>query len=104
MARNANEGFDGVLCQRHEYDRFRHDCEKCVYLGSTMPPMEQFPDGFVDWYACDEYIQSFGHTIIGRHGSEGPDYWSCPSKLIKITVEGGTYFLDVARDLVRIGT
>ena len=41
-----------------------HDCTKCVYLGSTTV---QHPP--VDWYRCND-------SVIGRHGSGGPEYWS----------------------------
>ena len=43
-----------------EKPMFKHDCDKCAYLGSL-------PHG--DMYACKD-------TVIFRYGSDGPDYLS----------------------------
>ena len=41
---------------------FQHDCDKCLYIGTTHGPDR-------DWYVCND-------TIIARKSDEGSDYWS----------------------------
>jgi hypothetical protein len=53
---------------------FTHDCEKCVYIGTTIGSNLQ------DWYFCRGCD---GGTLIARYGSDGPDYWSSPVCMIQ---------------------
>lgn len=43
--------------------RFKHDCDKCIYLGESQ--------GFYDLYYCPTH-----HDLIARYGDDGPEYMS----------------------------
>lgn len=45
-----------------------HDCTKCRFITATHSDSGQT----YDWYICGLQYP----TIIGRFGSEGPQYWS----------------------------
>lgn len=65
---------------------YTHDCDKCHFLGNftynaplwnNTTELMQF-----DLYRCA--TTSLGkHTIIARHGDDGPEYASMPDKLIE---------------------
>lgn len=45
--------------------RFRHDCRRCKFLGSA--------DRF-DLYWCQSVSGRMFDSVIGRYGSDGPEY------------------------------
>lgn len=49
---------------------YDHDCEQCEFLGKTY---WELGEKFVDLYYCKS---SYGHRIIIRKSSDGPDYES----------------------------
>jgi hypothetical protein len=53
-------------------ERYVHDCEKCVYLGTTSS------DSFHDLYFCEQRIDAEHamSTVIARYGDDGPHYES----------------------------
>lgn len=55
----------------------RHDCDSCAFHGTR-----NVGDKKVDFYTC-------GDTVIGRYGSDGPEYWST---LASICVRDATFF------------
>jgi hypothetical protein len=50
--------------------QFKHDCEKCIYLGRTDK---------ADFYFCRKH-----EDVIVRHSSEGPDYSSMDFETLNI--------------------
>jgi len=51
---------------------FRHDCDNCQFLGNF-----QEHDLYVHRHRTSD-------TVVARYGSEGPEYLSCPSNMIRI--------------------
>lgn len=70
---------------------FTHDCQKCDYLGSiTFPARYINKEGKeytkpqeADLYCCGSEKSHEGKSIIARFSSEGGDYASSPSQIIK---------------------
>lgn len=56
----------------------KHDCESCVFLGTT-GPTTACPEAV----AVDHYEHS--KTLIQRYGSEGPDYLAIPLLLVGLS-------------------
>lgn len=54
--------------------KWKHDCAKCRYLGSTL-----FTSEVKDWYVCGDEAHK---TVIARHGDDGPEYWSVPTEVL----------------------
>jgi type 1 glutamine amidotransferase len=53
---------------------YTHDCTKCIYLGSIK---KRHPgDNAIDCYVCLDKENPSLHSIIGRFGSEGEEYYS----------------------------
>ena len=52
--------------------RYKHDCDRCVYLGSG--ECNALGEGFFDFYTCTnpDNVRSF----IARYGNEGSEYAS----------------------------
>lgn len=68
--------------------RFKHDCTKCRYLGTT------FSDGAHDWYVC-------GTSVVARYGDDGPEYWSNGTSM----VDSDNYlYTDASRVDARLAT
>ena len=55
--------------------KWKHDCAKCNYLGSTYMQRE-----LLDWYTCGT---GYNKTVIARSGNDGPEYWSVPVEINK---------------------
>lgn len=54
-----------------------HDCDKCVYLGSVYAKRNNdFPKEYIDCYWCVKELYPSLTSVIGRFGSDGPDYSS----------------------------
>jgi len=53
--------------------KFKHDCEKCIFLDTT---------DNTDLYYCGKARE----TIIARWSSDGPDYHSMPISVLKTIV------------------
>lgn len=69
---------------------YTHDCDKCRYLESDYVEGHEM----VDWYVC---VDHFKASLIGRYGSDGPDYWSMPVSLIThVNAESGTPMIQQA--------
>jgi hypothetical protein len=58
---------------------FDHDCEACVYLGSTL--MGQERKKWTDWYVCPN--GGLGGSLVGRFDSEPSEYWSMPIRMVR---------------------
>ena len=54
-----------------------HDCDKCTYLGSVKKWRASKNDyTIIDCYVCLKADSPNLHSIIGRYGSDGPEYAS----------------------------
>jgi hypothetical protein len=65
---------------------YTHDCNNCRFITATFGAY-----GLVDWYICG----TCNPTIIGRHSSEGADYWSTDVDTLGRTVS-------IASDVSRV--
>lgn len=54
---------------------YEHDCDKCVYLGTTGPITKQQKTNATDHYSCSSRWPQ-GTTLIQRFSSEPSDYAS----------------------------
>ena len=76
-----------------------NDCKRCQYLHS-----ETLEGQTVDWYRCPKRGgTNIGDSIIGRFGSEGPEYWSMPASVIESVEErdwAGSSYMKSARKIV----
>jgi hypothetical protein len=75
---------------------FVHDCDSCLFLGNSH-------DQKYDIYFCP---QCDGGSIVIRHGSEGPDYYSTMISLAlnrDSDSEISQLFLKVSRQLLSKG-
>lgn len=56
--------------------KFHHDCPNCNFLGTIEVPAHLKPgkENVMDLYHCEQ--GGFSPTVIGRFGSDGPDYMS----------------------------
>lgn len=65
--------------------RYKHDCDKCVWLGSICYPAplldDTCPMRYADLYVCMTSIG--GPSIIARNSSFGPGYSSMPASIIR---------------------
>jgi len=65
--------------------KYKHDCEDCVWLGTTTYPAP-LSDGTAPMRNADLYCckgDALGTTIIARYSSVGSEYSSMPASLIK---------------------
>lgn len=53
--------------------RHTHDCEKCIFLGRSDDSKE---GAQIDVYWCVSPSMRSLDSVIGRFGSDGPDYFS----------------------------
>ena len=61
--------------------KFKHDCDKCQFLGTEHNH---------DLYICaSRMIPGLGPSVVARFGNEGPDYTSMPWGIIEQTMEQG---------------
>lgn len=56
--------------------RYTHDCEKCVYLGTVYAERENDCKNYIDCYWCKNERYPSLTSVIGRYGSDGPEYSS----------------------------
>lgn len=71
----------------------KHDCESCKFVKSMTLEKRQ-----VDWYVCKSVL---GFTVVGRYGSNGPEYWSLPIEVLKsIPAEQGSIMAREARKII----
>jgi len=71
-----------------------HDCNVCKLVAVTE---------LADWYLCTN--TAIGeHTLVGRYGSDGPEYWSCPVDIINRdwTMEGSTFMREARNILTKV--
>jgi hypothetical protein len=59
----------------------KHDCDRCIYLGSLIKELRAGPivitsDNVIDCYWCKNTDNPNLSSIIGRYSSDGPDYAS----------------------------
>lgn len=71
-----------------------HDCNDCTFHGT-----QTIQGRAVDFYTCDD-------TVIGRYGSDGPEYWSTlasicvrDAEFFEREVPYGPRFVELARSL-----
>jgi hypothetical protein len=55
-----------------------HDCDKCRFIGASHSSRGET----TDWYVCGGSMP----TVIGRHSSEGSDYWSMDTSTLSRSV------------------
>ncbi len=61
------------MSTNHPPVRFKHDCERCHYLGHYNPTNLHDTDPFCDLYFCTGAVLP---TVIARYGNDGPEYTS----------------------------
>lgn len=67
------------MFSKTDVNRHEHHCLGCVYLGS----IQVEGHGQVDWYRCG----NGNGTLLGRYGSDGPEYWSMPERIIETAIK-----------------
>lgn len=54
-----------------------HDCDRCVYLGTISPRSASDSEGqWIDCYWCENKEHPQLSSMLGRYGSNGPEYAS----------------------------
>lgn len=54
--------------------KWKHDCDKCRFLGQTIGGRH-----ISDLYVCDTSGPDMSPTLIARYGDDGPEYLSMDS-------------------------
>ena len=66
--------------------KYKHDCDRCQWLGSITYPAPlltgEAPLRNADLYYCANAESFMGGTLIARHSSQGSNYSSMPVKLL----------------------
>jgi hypothetical protein len=62
-----------------------HDCDQCVFIGASHSSRGKT----TDWYVCGGSMP----TVIGRHSSRGPDYWSMDVQTVKSNIKHPAYIV-----------
>ncbi|RYD66033.1 MAG: hypothetical protein EOP83_06050 [Verrucomicrobiaceae bacterium] len=70
-------------CEEVAGPAYEHDCEKCVYLGTT--EQHKVP---TDHYWCGDSALGMP-TLIRRYGSEGSDYSTVPISMARKMISQG---------------
>lgn len=52
---------------------YKHDCEKCIFLGRDIIPQGEKPPKFVDLYLHPSRVED---SLIARYSDEPSDYWA----------------------------
>lgn len=81
---------------------FRHDCEKCRFVGQDIPRGGETSEaGRIDMYVCEG--QPLGGSLIRRCGDEGPAYSSMPWAVVLDGIKRGEPWMDSFLIVARAG-
>lgn len=71
----------------------RHDCTQCQFITATHSDHGQT----YDWYVCGVGRGELHMSVIGRYGSDGPQYWSMDVSTLNRASREAAYIVDEDR-------